>query len=176
MVLAEAAPFGVALCDAKGRVLDVNGSLDRIFAADSERDLIRREIARAAQSVTALSMVSGSAIETAPRASSELRTLSSHYKLSAVALDEHWAGHQSSVAVLIEPIGPRRVDSRTLRARYGLTPREIQIAVLLQRGLSSRQISKAMGISVNTARRHAEHVLAKLNVHSRSAVGSKIFD
>ena len=172
--LAEAAPFGVALCDARGRVLDANGSLERLFAADSERDVIRREIARAAQSVTALSMLTGSSIETAQRVSLELRTLSSHYKVSAVALDEHWAGHQSSVAVLIEPIGPRMVDSRILRARYGLTPREIEIAQLLRLGLSSRQIAQELGISVNTIRRHVERILLKLDVHSRTAAAAKL--
>jgi DNA-binding NarL/FixJ family response regulator len=117
-----------------------------------------------------------SSIAAAQRVSSEFRTLTARYKVAAVALGDDWLGKKASVAVFLYSTGPKMVDAVALRARFGLTPREIEIAVLLQSGLSNREIAKAVGITVNTVRRHVDHVLAKLNVHSRSAVGLKIFD
>jgi two-component system nitrate/nitrite response regulator NarL len=44
--------------------------------------------------------------------------------------------------------------------------------VLLARGLTNRQIADALGISEGTARIHAEHVLSKLELHSRVQVAT----
>jgi DNA-binding NarL/FixJ family response regulator len=51
-----------------------------------------------------------------------------------------------------------------------LTRRERQIAVLIGRGLSNRQIAAALGIAKRTVDKHAEHIHRKLGLHSRAAV------
>jgi len=48
-----------------------------------------------------------------------------------------------------------------------LTPRERQVAELVARGLSNRQVAAALVISKRTADAHVEHILAKLGVASR---------
>ena len=63
---------------------------------------------------------------------------------------------------------------RALAVRFFLTRREIEVTQLVRKGLSSRQIGAVLGISVNTARRHIESVLAKLVVHSRVALVSRL--
>jgi len=49
-----------------------------------------------------------------------------------------------------------------------LTPRERQVLVLLQRGLSNKQIAETLVVGVRTAETHVERVLRKLNLRSRS--------
>lgn len=61
-------------------------------------------------------------------------------------------------------------DAGNLRERYGLSPREADVAVLLARGLSDRDIAAKLVISWHTARRHSERVLRKLGLASRAEV------
>jgi DNA-binding NarL/FixJ family response regulator len=49
----------------------------------------------------------------------------------------------------------------------GLTPRELEVLRLLEKGRSNRQIAEELFISGKTAGVHVTHVLAKLGVHSR---------
>jgi len=56
-----------------------------------------------------------------------------------------------------------------LRAR-GLTPREVEVVLALERGLRNADIAATLGISPQTVRKHLENVYAKLGVHSRGAV------
>lgn len=62
--------------------------------------------------------------------------------------------------------------SATLQSTYGLTPREIQVAMLVAQGRSNVAIAAALRISPHTARHHTQRVLAKLGVHSRAAAGA----
>ena len=58
----------------------------------------------------------------------------------------------------------------TLEASWGLTPREAEVALLLAKGTSNRDLAAALTISPHTARHHVQSVLDKLDVSSRSAV------
>jgi len=58
-----------------------------------------------------------------------------------------------------------------LRAEYGLTAREIQVARLIAEGLSNNEIAERLGVRFFTARNHVERTLAKLGVTSRHRVG-----
>lgn len=49
----------------------------------------------------------------------------------------------------------------------GLTPREHEILTLLAKGHSTRDIANLLSISVNTVRNHIQHILQKLQVHTR---------
>jgi DNA-binding NarL/FixJ family response regulator len=49
-----------------------------------------------------------------------------------------------------------------------LTPRERDVAGRLARGLSNQQIAAELVITVATVRVHVEHILAKLDLHSRA--------
>lgn len=59
-------------------------------------------------------------------------------------------------------------------ARLGLTHREAQVARLLARRATNREIAEQLGMSPHTVRHHAENVFAKLGVHSRRAVRSQL--
>jgi DNA-binding CsgD family transcriptional regulator len=57
---------------------------------------------------------------------------------------------------------------------FGLTARQLDVVRLLAQGLSNADIAEALGISPHTARRHTEHVLRKLGLHSRSRVAARV--
>jgi DNA-binding CsgD family transcriptional regulator len=52
-------------------------------------------------------------------------------------------------------------------AELGLTPRELEVLVLVAEGRSNRQIADALFISVKTASVHVSNILAKLHVAGR---------
>jgi DNA-binding NarL/FixJ family response regulator len=51
-----------------------------------------------------------------------------------------------------------------------LSPREQEVARLLARGFTNKQISAELVVSSGTVRSHVEHILNKLNLRSRSQV------
>jgi predicted ATPase/DNA-binding CsgD family transcriptional regulator len=59
-----------------------------------------------------------------------------------------------------------RADDRVL------TERELQVARLLARGLTNREIANELVISVRTADRHVENILGKLGFRSRATVAA----
>jgi DNA-binding response OmpR family regulator len=64
------------------------------------------------------------------------------------------------------------LNDETLRDRYGLTDRQIEIARLLGQGYSNAEIAEALDISPFTARNHTEQVLGKLGASTRARVGA----
>jgi DNA-binding NarL/FixJ family response regulator len=50
----------------------------------------------------------------------------------------------------------------------GLTPREREVAVLVARGLTNRQISEELVLSEHTVITHVRNILKKVNLHSRT--------
>ena len=52
----------------------------------------------------------------------------------------------------------------------GLTPREQQVAALIARGLSKRQIAAELVIAAGATANHAAHILAKLGCRNRTEV------
>ena len=62
------------------------------------------------------------------------------------------------------------------RPRGPLTKRESEIAELLGRGMSNREIAAALVISPRTAEAHVEHILTKLGLNSRTQVAAWVSD
>ena len=72
----------------------------------------------------------------------------------------------NSVAAVLEAAGqhPPR-----LARPAGLTEREAEVVGLLARGLQTKQIARALGISIKTADRHVQNAYAKIGVSTRAA-------
>jgi len=51
----------------------------------------------------------------------------------------------------------------------GLTAREVEVLILLARGMSNRQIAERLVITPKTAGNHVEHIYAKTGASSRAA-------
>ena len=63
-----------------------------------------------------------------------------------------------------------------LAERYGLSLRELEVALLISQGFSNREIAETVRVSTHTARHHTQHVLGKLGVRSRSRAAALIND
>jgi DNA-binding NarL/FixJ family response regulator len=61
-----------------------------------------------------------------------------------------------------------------LQVEYGMTPREVEVALLLAEGCSNLTVARRLGISPHTARHHTQRVLGKLGVHSRAEAGARL--
>jgi DNA-binding NarL/FixJ family response regulator len=48
-----------------------------------------------------------------------------------------------------------------------LTPREYQVAMLVARGLSNREVARKLGISYGTAKLHVHRIYKKLGVKNK---------
>lgn len=78
------------------------------------------------------------------------------------------AGHldADSAAAVLAAAGQ---DAGPVARPAGLTEREAQVIALLARGLQTKQIARALGISVKTADRHVQNSYAKIGVSTRAA-------
>jgi DNA-binding CsgD family transcriptional regulator len=79
------------------------------------------------------------------------------------------SGAWDELAELIDSL-PATPMTEPDHAQDAFTAREREVAGLLARGLSNRQIASRLAISVGTVRAHVEHILLKLGVHSRAQV------
>jgi DNA-binding NarL/FixJ family response regulator len=55
-----------------------------------------------------------------------------------------------------------------------LSRREKQVAELIQRGLTDKQIALELGLSKHTINHYTKSAFKKLGIHKRSAVGSAL--
>jgi DNA-binding NarL/FixJ family response regulator len=51
-----------------------------------------------------------------------------------------------------------------------VSPRELQVAALVGRGLSNKEIARELGISEGTVKLHVHNILVKLGVKNRSGI------
>lgn len=65
------------------------------------------------------------------------------------------------------------IDSELLDSVH-LTPREIQIANLVAKGLTNADVAKELWITRNTVKQYLKQIFKKLDVHSRTAMANKI--
>jgi HD-GYP domain-containing protein (c-di-GMP phosphodiesterase class II) len=70
------------------------------------------------------------------------------------------------VTAVLETAGQR---VRRIGRPAGLTEREAQVVGLLARGLQTKQVARALGISVKTADRHIQNAYGKIGVSTRAA-------
>lgn len=70
------------------------------------------------------------------------------------SLDHAWTADRSDVTKSAE--------------RVGLTPRELQILKLIDKGMSNKQIATALNVEVSTVKNHVHSILAKYRVKRRS--------
>jgi len=56
----------------------------------------------------------------------------------------------------------------------GLTSRELEVAELIEQGLSNKEIAAHLSIAVTTVKNHVHSILEKLNVHRRGEAASLV--
>ncbi len=86
----------------------------------------------------------------------------------------------TKLIVSVDPsLGAKCGLHRSIRASQDnepLTPREHEVLELIRQGLSNRQIARTLWISESTVKVHVHHVLAKMNVRSRTEAAALSLD
>ena len=72
-----------------------------------------------------------------------------------------------AVGAVLEAAGQR---APRIERPAGLTEREVEVVALLARGLQTKQVAHALGISAKTADRHVQNAYRKIGVSTRAAV------
>jgi DNA-binding CsgD family transcriptional regulator len=78
------------------------------------------------------------------------------------------------VGVTIGLARDREVTAELTLGRLGLTRREAQIARLLARRATNREIAEQLDVSPHTVRHHVENIFLKLGIHSRRSIASQL--
>jgi DNA-binding NarL/FixJ family response regulator len=94
-------------------------------------------------------------------------------KSLAPAVDALWAGGLWVSPAAVKSLAEKRVEGISARAgdcMAGLTPRERQVAELLQQRLCNKEISARLNVSVATVKFHLENIFNKFGVHDRHSV------
>lgn len=174
----HAVPDGALVFDLDGGLLHRNPAASALVESDPRGERIEaatRELARAVGALEWSPASSGGRRPGEEPASRTVRTVGGLYRLRASLLDGGTGGVPPLVVVTIE--SRRRdglPDARTLRERFDFTDRQSEVALLLARRLSNREVADALSISPHTARHHTEMVLRKLSLSSRRKVRQRI--
>jgi ATP/maltotriose-dependent transcriptional regulator MalT len=119
---------------------------------------------------------SGATLVGRRRTSRDERLAEARDRLGDVAFGRAWAAghamtqHEAVAYAFRADETPERTGASTLDP---LTAREREVARLLARGLSDRQIADALVISPSTAGVHVHRILSKLGLHSRWQVAER---
>lgn len=163
----------LALFSMTGGEIYRNAMMRRTLAQDPSAASIEEAISDVAQATAARAqaceVVSHSALQEPDRSRRQVQTPFARYRLRGciMSLDD---APMKSVLVSMDRVARDEPCADALRARFGITRRESQVALLLVQRLTNSEIASALGISTHTARHHTENVLVKVGVNSRRAL------
>lgn len=103
-----------------------------------------------------------------------LRGRSGRWLTLHASLTEPTPVRPCETVVVIAPSEPEEVARLTV-ASYGLTPREEDVARLVARGRSTKEISGLLFISEHTVHNHLRSIFEKAKVHSRRELVQRLF-
>ena len=78
------------------------------------------------------------------------------------------AGRVDADAVDAVLAGAGQSHGKRRTGPVGLTPREVEVLILIARGASNRQVARALGITAKTAGTHIERIYSKIDASTRS--------
>lgn len=175
--LLDSLPGALAVFDASGRLLHENQACTRLLAHEPEAPRLRAELGCAAGLVAAVGRRTQSKSRLpalAQPAQREVRTRRARYRVNGNHVGEDLLPAPGAVIVSIETLNPEPFTPVDIAVRYGFTSRESQVAQLMGEGRSNAQVARALGFTIHSARRHAERILAKLELHSRAEVAARL--
>jgi DNA-binding CsgD family transcriptional regulator len=163
---------GIRLLDRRGRSLHDNTALRTMLSAEPESAKLEHAINSAAAAAAAMSPDRRTTLKLpgAP-VTCDVQTIRGRYRVRAILLSNDSVAHLAAGLVSVDGINKSSLASaEELSDRFRLTRREACVANLLASGCTNEAIARSLGISRHTARRHTEHVLAKIGVSTRAAV------
>ena len=169
--------IGIRISDFDGSTVHQNPAFTAALAADATPERLEAAVAEILFTLVGLSSARsdiGAALA-GERITQEIHTNTASYQVRGSFLGRELLGAERRIAISLERLPPDTpLSDRALQERFGLTPRELEIAKRLAHGQSNKEIALACGISLHTGRRHTEKILNKLGVRSRSQIGPRL--
>jgi DNA-binding NarL/FixJ family response regulator len=81
------------------------------------------------------------------------------------------SGAEPQMAVCVRELG---IEREAFARRYGLSPREAEVAELVLRGYTNPVIALTLGIAAATTKRHLTRIFDKIGVDSRTQLVSRL--
>jgi DNA-binding CsgD family transcriptional regulator len=75
------------------------------------------------------------------------------------------------IAISVRELG---IEREAFARRYGLSPREAEVAELVLRGYPNPVIASTLGIAATTTKRHLTRIFDKIGVDSRTQLVSRL--
>jgi DNA-binding CsgD family transcriptional regulator len=174
--LLDAFASPILVAEASGRILYQTPALRSYLAAIpvDERRQLERELGEAvAQLSRRLRQILPLDGERPILLRREIGVCQSNYRLRGVLLtSEVMHGLAPGILIEVERVGNGQMRLQDLQPRFGLTQREAEVACLVARGLSDREVASRLSISLRTAEHHTARVLHKFGVASRAALAA----
>ncbi|MFT5573498.1 MAG: pimeloyl-ACP methyl ester carboxylesterase/DNA-binding CsgD family transcriptional regulator [Cryomorphaceae bacterium] len=145
----------------QGRIVAINAEAMTLFGADSDSLDIVALVHEDSQATLRHSVDELTKTDSATPTLVLLRN-----RLPALMLLQHMADSEIIIADISGSSWDHRI-SKTLRAMYGLTARECEIASMLYQGLTIKEISTQQHRSLETVRKHAKSLMSKTETHSQ---------
>lgn len=100
---------------------------------------------------------------------------------SNVAIGQQYSGkiitcQQSDEYLLLIQKRHQEWDEASLKAAFGLTPREAEILMWISRGKTNKEVGLILDTSPRTVNKHLEHIFEKLGVPTRTAAVAKVLN
>jgi DNA-binding CsgD family transcriptional regulator len=166
----DASGAACAVFSLGGQLLHCTPALDQALAREPHRERLMEQARHLARSFAP----DRGSLSDVPPAPCTFEGARGQYTLALIRVRS--LGPRPTVLLTVTPPPERRSfpSQDDLRERFGLTPRQAQVTLLLAERYSNKEIAAALGISVHTARHHVEHVLSQLDV-SRTTVREVLF-
>jgi DNA-binding CsgD family transcriptional regulator len=166
-------PHGALLCALPGgRLLHRSPALEALLAADPERDRLATALDQVVRALGGLCAPAPARAEIPPDAPTRtVRTALAEYRVWGSVLPPGLVSACAAGLVALERTTPLLPTCAALRARFGLTAREAEVALHLATGARDEDVARDLGVSAHTVRHHAERIFQKLGIHSRKALG-----
>ena len=166
----EALAMPIAVVHMNQKVLSGNTAFTEAFPDDAASELITDAWARLGELVKD---EQGELVQL-PRAGETAVRGSKRVRLQPVTLDgmtePEW------FVLVVERRAARRLTSDNVQQRFGLSPRQAEVALLLAQGHTTADIAKMLDLTTHTVRHHAEQVLQRLNVRTRQQAMVRLRD
>lgn len=163
-------PQALTVASLDGRVLHRNTTMQRLLEEAPDR-----AVADAVPGLLlALSALRGRERPEPRGLIREVEAGGRRYRLSGSLAERGALGPEPVLLVQLDVDGPRGLAPEELRRRFGLTPREIEVALLLAERRTNQEVAETLHISTHTAERHTERVLGKMGLRSRLQVPSRL--
>lgn len=158
----------IAFCATSGAIVRQSASLDALLASEQQSQDVTKAVLGLVRTAGDCRARGGVPVAGPRECAATVTTTLRRYELRATFDPQGSAGGVDAILVVVTAFCSLSPTPDELVRRFRMSPREVEVAILLSRGSCNTVIASQLSISPHTAKRHTERVFAKLGVTSRS--------